>query len=111
VLKAMAEADLLFHSPCREGASAVIGEAAVVGTPAGCFSGTGASSVLEQVAGVGMVLQARTDLQSRDVAEAILRTSSQERRRNRMWTEERFESSNVRLLEEPRSRRRDGTSK
>ena len=50
----------------------------------------------------GVALQTRADLQSRDVAGALLRASSHERRRTTMWTEQRFESLNVRLLEEAR---------
>ena len=92
VLAAMANSDVLLHPSGREGASGVIGEATAVGIPVVCFANTGAASVLEASGSSGVIVQAKVDLSLTELAGAVLRAASMERRPSLEWTEDRFRS-------------------
>lgn len=90
VLDMMVESDVLMHPSGREGASGVVGEAAMCGLPVVCFERTGASSVLEDSGTSGVVLPA-DPATTRDVlADAIVRASTMPRIGTTQWTRQRF---------------------
>lgn len=79
VRRAMVDSDVLIHLSAREGAPAVVAEAATVALPVVCFEGTGGASVLQYCGGPGVAITPTTATSVAQLADAVLAAADMHR--------------------------------
>lgn len=103
VRRAMDDADVLVHLSAREGAPAVVAEAAAAGLPVVCFAGTGGASVLEFCGGPGAAVTPSSRMPIASLADSVIAAAAKPVTSAALLRSDRFEQLAAGLLERSRA--------